>query len=341
MSGGSFRVRNVPTWLRILAALSLVMLVLTILHSIPSGSVALSPHAPVDIQDRMRVDGKPIVPLNGKLYLVGVQEERVSILQKLIMRVDSNVSFQRDTTPAEREKRIGQVMIGMSKEISAAVGFDLLGDHVQISGHGVSVVAVTNPGPSHGKVKPGDIIVQINSRRIYSEVDVYKIIGSLAPRTEVTLGIRRQRRPVIVKVRTGRPLPNDDLHRSRLGVNLTTDRLKIVLPHRFTVKTGAIVGPSAGLAFALALFDSRSELDVLKGRFIVASGELTLDGGIHAVGGIRQKAIAAQNAGADVFLLPIANAPLAKRVIEEHCKTGRCTEVLGVKSVKDAINQLR
>ncbi len=53
--------------------------------------------------------------------------------------------------------------------------------------------------------------------------------------------------------------------------------------------------------------------DVDRGRTIVATGELTLDGDVVAIGGIEQKTIAARQADADVFLVPDANAAEARK----------------------------
>ena len=65
-----------------------------------------------------------------------------------------------------------------------------------------------------------------------------------------------------------------------------------------------IGGPSAGLAFALEIYDSLSGRHLLRGHKIAVTGELDLAGGVHEIGGVNQKTIGAINAGADTFLVP-------------------------------------
>ncbi len=72
-----------------------------------------------------------------------------------------------------------------------------------------------------------------------------------------------------------------------------------------------IVGPSGGLMQFLQLYDSLIEEDLLKGRHVAGTGTLSLrvEGGevigtVGAVGGVKQKVIGADAAGADIFFVP-------------------------------------
>jgi PDZ domain-containing protein len=56
--------------------------------------------------------------------------------------------------------------------------------------------------------------------------------------------------------------------------------------------------------------------DVDRGRTIVATGELTLEGDVLPIGGVKQKVIGAHRAGADVFLVPDRNAADAREAAE-------------------------
>src|SRR5918912_93374 len=86
----------------------------------------------------------------------------------------------------------------------------------------------------------------------------------------------------------------------------------IDLPLKVTIDTGSIGGPSAGLAFALDVVDELGT-DVDDAKRIVVTGALDLDGRVVAIGGIKQKTIAARNADADLFLVPDDNAADARR----------------------------
>lgn len=69
-----------------------------------------------------------------------------------------------------------------------------------------------------------------------------------------------------------------------------------------------LVGPSAGLVYALVLADMTGVTEVPRGRVVAATGELTGDGRIAAVGFLEAKHEVARRSGATVFLVPASAA---------------------------------
>jgi PDZ domain-containing protein len=66
-------------------------------------------------------------------------------------------------------------------------------------------------------------------------------------------------------------------------------------------------GPSAGLAFSLALIARLSNPEIIAGRNIAVTGTISESGRVGSIGGIDQKLIAAKSAGATIVLMPMAN----------------------------------
>ena len=66
-------------------------------------------------------------------------------------------------------------------------------------------------------------------------------------------------------------------------------------------------GPSAGLAFSLALIAKLSNPEIIAGRNIAVTGTISESGRVGSIGGIDQKLIAAKSAGATIVLMPMAN----------------------------------
>jgi PDZ domain-containing secreted protein len=102
----------------------------------------------------------------------------------------------------------------------------------------------------------------------------------------------------------------------------------------FTVQFRArpVGGPSAGLAYALAVEDMLDGADLAHGRTIAATGDVLLDGRVGPVGYVGQKTPAAMSAGATLLLVPD---------IEVTEAWGNGLQVDGVGSVRDAIARLR
>jgi PDZ domain-containing protein len=92
-----------------------------------------------------------------------------------------------------------------------------------------------------------------------------------------------------------------------------------------------VVGPSAGLIYALAIDDMVSGADWARGRTIAATGEVDSGGHVKPVAYVGLKAIGARRAGAQLLLTPVSNAGDA---------AGAGIPVIPVSSVTEALSRL-
>ena len=94
-------------------------------------------------------------------------------------------------------------------------------------------------------------------------------------------------------------------HADELGVDVTTMNKRV----HVHVPAGAVPkdGPSAGITMTTAL------VSLLTGRAVRTgvgmTGEVTLQGRVLPIGGVKQKVLAAQRAGLDTVILPKRNGP--------------------------------
>ena len=68
-----------------------------------------------------------------------------------------------------------------------------------------------------------------------------------------------------------------------------------------------IGGPSAGLMFALGIYDVLTPGSLTEGKTIAGTGEIDGEGNVGAIGGIQQKLVGAESDGARLFLVPADN----------------------------------
>jgi Lon-like protease len=73
----------------------------------------------------------------------------------------------------------------------------------------------------------------------------------------------------------------------------------------------SLVGPSAGLMFALAVYDTLTPGALTQGDTIAGTGTIAEDGSVGPIGGIQQKIVAAHDAGASLFFVPPDNCAAA------------------------------
>jgi PDZ domain-containing protein len=107
----------------------------------------------------------------------------------------------------------------------------------------------------------------------------------------------------------------------------------VKLPLDVEIDVGNVGGPSAGLAFALDVYEELGH-DIDHGLKIAATGEIELDGSVAPVGGVKQKTIGVRRSGIDVFLVPAGdNAREARRY-------ARGLRVIAVKTFQQALQRL-
>ena len=68
--------------------------------------------------------------------------------------------------------------------------------------------------------------------------------------------------------------------------------------------SGAVGGPSAGMMFALAVYDKITPGAMTGGQMIAGTGTMAIDGTVGPIGGITHKMVGAKEAGAGWFLAP-------------------------------------
>jgi predicted S18 family serine protease len=92
-------------------------------------------------------------------------------------------------------------------------------------------------------------------------------------------------------------------------------------------------GASGGLIFALDLVDVLGHRDLTAGRHIAGTGVVTSDGRVEPVKEVAAKAVAAERARVDVFLVEAGQAAEARAAAPE-------LHVVGVKTLNDAVRAL-
>jgi PDZ domain-containing protein len=104
-------------------------------------------------------------------------------------------------------------------------------------------------------------------------------------------------------------------------------------PINVKINTQLVGGPSAGLAFTLAIIDDLTPGSLTGGRQVAVTGTIAPDGTVGEVGGVEQKAITARANGVRLMIVPKAEAADARRGAGN-------VRVVGVDSVDQALAAL-
>lgn len=167
----------------------------------------------------------------------------------------------------------------------------------------VSVRSVVEGSPADGVLEEGDQILAVDGERVADQQQVADTIGALQPGDEVRLEIARD--GVSQQVTIGTVPADDDPERARVGIAVGVGfDFPIDIENHIGDRVG---GPSAGLIFALAIYDKLTPGAMTGGQSVAGTGTITPDGEVGPIGGIKQKIVGAENGGATVFLVPSAN----------------------------------
>jgi PDZ domain-containing protein len=253
----------------------------------------------------------------GGIYYLDVKERHATLLEDFFPEVleDGGVFVERSAIQppgvSESENRtINLQEMARSQDVAAAVALKAAGYEVTANPNGALITAVAEDGPSIGKLKPTDVIVSVDGRRVRTPNDLRRLITRHRPGESVRLGVRGDKGLRTVTIRTI-PSPSDR-KRALIGV-LVAQASQIKLPFPVTIDTGDVGGPSAGLAFALEVLEKLGR-DVDHGYKVAATGEIFLDGSVGPIGGVRQKIYGARKSNVDIMLVPRGeNAEVARK----------------------------
>jgi PDZ domain-containing protein len=87
-------------------------------------------------------------------------------------------------------------------------------------------------------------------------------------------------------------------------LNLNAGEIK---PSDISISLAKTGGPSGGLAFALGIVELLTPENILRGRSVASTGTIDSEGNVGGIGGVAEKILAAEKAGATLILVPTSN----------------------------------
>jgi PDZ domain-containing protein len=267
----------------------------------------------------------PQAPITAGEWLVGQLSPAVKI-------VSPSTIVPADATPQEIARQ-GFDMMNESEKTAIVVGLQQAGYTASMIGKGVQVLSIEPGSLAQGVLQPGDVIIAFNGVPIRTPSDLISQVQSQEPNTTVRLQVDRDQHNLDLKVHLMPPsTPGDP---PKIGIAIASAGSDVSLPFPVEIVPQKIVGgPSAGLMFALTVYNAVTPGDLTGGWKIAGTGTINLDGRVGPIGGVEQKVVAAELAGAAYFLSPPQNYAAARSV-------ARRIHVVEVATLAQAIEFLR
>lgn len=198
---------------------------------------------------------------------------------------------------ASDEKAEGAVEMTTSQDVAKAIALKELGYDIPTA---IQVAYVDDNGPAKGKLLVRDIFKEVDGEPVTTADQIVKAVGKHADGSLVEFRILRDKRELTVRLK-----PTEIDGKPRVGISLGQG---YEFPFGITLRVDPTVGgPSAGLMFSLAIYDTLTPGSLTGGAIVAGTGELEADGSVGPIGGIQQKIAGAEDAGAKLFFVPKDN----------------------------------
>jgi PDZ domain-containing protein len=278
----------------------------------------IGPGPSQDVEPLIHIDGPPVYPSEGQLLLTTVTVDRTNAYGLFSAWLDpaaAVVSEREVLAPGqteEQELQVARSQMDTSKIDAAVVALSAVTDYPQRHGQGLLIDLVAVDAPATGKLFPGDVVVAMDGRKVNDLDAARRLIRQAGAGTPIRLTV------------LGRPGGETQVTVAPTTVRFEGEEQVVIgvrfvpnFPFPLAIESSNIGGPSAGLMWTLGLVDLLTAGDLTGGRTIAGTGEIALTGEVFPIGGIEEKVVAAELAGAEIFFAPEENAAAAREVADE------------------------
>jgi PDZ domain-containing protein len=298
---------------------------------IPGQAINLSKNITVengekDAKGQFLLTSTAIMKANLLLYIYGFFDPNIDLKNRddeILLNMD-----QKDYI------NIMEKLMQESQMISKVVALRKAGYSLEISGQGVLINGILDNSPVKNKLLPGDVMIKIDEQPFHTLEEFSEIIRSYSSSQMVRITFLRDNSTYSTSIPLIElPSTDDKTERIGIGVYADTKDLQCSLPLKIEINLEKIKGPSAGLMIALEVLNQLTENDLSSTLLVAGTGNLSMDGRITEVDGIKQKIISAKRQKADVFLVPQKN-------YQEALKSSQGIRIIPVDDFDDAIMKL-
>jgi Lon-like protease len=304
--------------------------------TVPLPYYAYRPGSVRDTEPLIMVADEETFPSSGTISYTTVSLRQSTLFGMLAGWLDDDIDvFPREKVLGDRNveenRTLNLQLMDTSKQVATQVALERLGHPVDVSITGETVVNVLPDLPADGELEPGDTITAVDGERLDEPGDLTRLLADDSPGDEVTITVEPPSGSPPRDVELALGADPDEPDRAIIGIEVTGRGIDFDFPVDVTIDTGDVGGPSAGLAFTLAIIDDLTPGDLTGGADVAVTGTISNDGTVGPVGGTGQKAAAVRAQGYDVFLVPSADYEAA----QQHAGD---VDVIAVDTLDDALS---
>ncbi|MDD2518930.1 MAG: hypothetical protein PHG18_03490 [Bacilli bacterium] len=289
-----------------------------------------------DISDKLEIKGYTIKP--DSFNLAYVYEFRATIPSFFYSYINKSwelIPKEKIVLPNQNRDDVkfrDQMMLKESMQNAIIVGYNKAGIDVSVKDPKLLITYIDEKAETNLKI--GDEILSINNVETNDLNDI-KLISEKFILGEI-LEIEVKRDDEILK-KEAKVIKEDN--RLIIGIIISLDQEIETNPEFISKFDEADSGPSGGLMMSLTIYDTLTGSNLSKGRKIVGTGTIDINGNVGEIGGIKYKIKGAVKDKMDIFFVPFGKN--YDEIMEEMEKNDYDITVVPVKTIDDAINYLK
>jgi PDZ domain-containing protein len=272
-------------------------------------------------------------PPDGELLMLTVVSQDVNPFEALIAGTDPTIDLvpkeayrPPDESDEDYRKRVLQQMDD-SQTRAITVALEYLG--YEMVPTDVLITDLVPDLPAAEVLQIGDSVDRFNGTEIGRSTDLTDALVGLDPGDVADIEVTRAGTTQSLEVELAAREDEEDGAMIGIIVGELTEP-----PFPVSIRAGNVGGPSAGMMHALAIIDTLTPGEMTKGHIVAGTGTIAYDSTVGAIGGVRQKVVAAEAAGASYILVPADNYQAALTAPRETI------EIVSVATLQDAIGFL-
>lgn len=246
-------------------------------------------------------------PPSGELLVLTVVSQPLNVYELLVAAFDPTVDVydravvrrEGETDEEYRTRQLG--LMDSAVQRALVIAFDRLG--IDVGEIRYRIESVLGGYAAASVLDPGDFVLEVDGIPMDSIEVIRDQIAGRSPGDDVQLTIERDGEIRTIDVELGETT-DEDTGETRTIVGITIGPF---IDPPADIDTNNVGGPSAGMMYTLAVIDLLSAGDLTRGHIVAGTGTIEADGSVGGIGGIRQKVVAAEAAGAAYMLVPDSN----------------------------------
>ncbi len=312
----------------------LVLILLVVVFTYEFPYVVYTPGGIVNLEKRIDVDNKYDSEGSLNMSYVTLRKGNIpSILLSYIIKdwdllKESEVTI--DDESVDELLKLEKLYMTSSIDNATILAYQKAGKKIEIKKNINNVIYIDDNAKTDIEIY--DQIISVDGKEINEIKDLQDYIKTKNENDTVYFKVKnnnkeKTRKAQVVKI-------GDEL---KVGIAFLTTYDYDTDP-KIEVKTkSSESGSSGGLMLSLAIYNAITKEDITKGKTIVGTGTIDINGNVGKIDGVKYKILGANKNKADLFICPKENYEEAIKIKEEH---NLDLKIVSVSTFDEAINYL-